>query len=108
MLHLSPPKIVAASDYGGMTGRADRPRKLQAIDREAFRDRLQYIREKSGLSKKDFGESIGLSKSNYGQAEAGKRMLTVDQIFAIFVVYGVPIEYLLIGREVDLPERFRH
>lgn len=83
------------------------PRSPHTIDRDAFRKRLQWVRERSGMSKKDFGESIGMPKGNYGQVEAGNRMLTVDQMYNLYVVHGVPLEYLLMGRETELPERFR-
>lgn len=94
-------------DYEGMTQGTPPPRKLHTVDREAFRYRIQYVREKSGLSKKDFGESIGMPKGNYGQVEAGNRLLTVDQMYNLYMVYGIPMEYLLVGRETDLPEKFR-
>jgi DNA-binding transcriptional regulator YiaG len=92
----------------GMTERTSPPRKLQQIDRDAFRLRIAYIREKTELSKKDFAESIGISKSNYSQVESGNRMLTVDQIYNVFVIYGIPMEYLIAGQETNLPDRFRH
>jgi len=86
-------------DYGGMTQTTPPPRQIHTVDRDAFRLRLQYTREASGLSKAAFGESIGLSKSNYGQVEAGNRLLTVDQIYNLFMIHGVPMEYLVAGRE---------
>ncbi|WP_416588841.1 MULTISPECIES: helix-turn-helix domain-containing protein [unclassified Phaeobacter] len=90
-----------------MSDHTNPPRKLQQVDRDAFRLRLNYIRERTGLSGKDFAESIGISKSNYSQVEKGNRMLTVDQIYNIFVIYGVPMEYLIAGQETNLPEKFR-
>lgn len=92
----------------GMTQCPMLPRKKLEIDREAFRRRITFVRERLGLSKTDFAESIGLSKSNYGQIEKGNRMLTVDQVYAVWVVHGVPMEYLMAGREAELPERFRN
>lgn len=93
--------------HPAMQGIKSPPRQLQTVDRDAFRARLQWVRERTGLTKAAFADSIGITRSNYSQAEAGKRMLTVDQIFNIYVVYGVPMEYLLIGRETGLPEQFR-
>jgi len=77
------------------------------VDRAAFQRRITFVRERTGLAKQAFAASIGVSKSNYTQVEMGNRMLTVDQIFRVFVVYGVPMEYLLAGQETNLPERFR-
>ena len=60
------------------------------------------------MSKSDFADSIGVTKSNFRQVELGNRMLTVDQIYNLFVIHGVPMEYVLAGKEIDLPERYRH
>jgi len=90
-----------------MTTGTTPPRSNDIVDREAFTRRLIYIREKLGMSKKDFGESLGVTKSNYSQVEKGERMLTVDQLYRLFIVYGVPMEYLLVGQETRLPELFR-
>ena len=91
----------------GMTTAPMPPREYSTVDREAFARRLTYVREKLGLSKKDFAESIGITKSNYTQVEKGERMLTVDQIYRAFIVHGVPMEYLLVGQETRLPESLR-
>ena len=90
-----------------MTDPATPPRQILSVDREAFRDRLVYIRKKTGMSAQDFGASIGLPKGNYSQVEKGKRLLTVDQIYNVYVRYGVPMEYLIAGQETNLPARFR-
>jgi len=59
------------------------------------------------MTKVAFADSIGITKSNYGQVEKGNRKLSVDQIYNIFIVYGVPMEYVLAGQEANLPEKFR-
>lgn len=92
----------------GMTAGTKPPRDHSAVDRTAFARRLTYVRETLGLSKKDFAESIGITKSNYSQVEKSERMLTVDQLYRLFMVHGVPMEYLLVGQETRLPEIFRH
>jgi len=83
------------------------PRPTQAIDREAFRQRVSWVQEKSEMTKAAFAESIGITKSNYRQVELGKRLLTVEQIYNAFVVHGIPMEYLLTGRQTDLPAKYR-
>ncbi|WP_010137563.1 helix-turn-helix domain-containing protein [Oceanicola sp. S124] len=84
------------------------PRENQSVDREAFARRVTFVREKLGLTKKDFADSIGITKSNYSQVEQGNRMLTVDQLYRCFLVHGVPMEYLLVGQEARLPQIFKH
>lgn len=76
------------------------------VDRDKFLERLIFIRERLEMSKSEFAASIGITKSNYTQVEKGKRMLTVDQVYNLFIVHGVPMEYILAGRTTDLPKRF--
>jgi len=77
------------------------------VDRIGATRRLQRVQEKSGLNKVDFAASIGIAKSNYRMIEVGDRFLTVDQLYRLYMRYGVPIEYILLGLERDLPDRFR-
>jgi len=77
------------------------------VDHDAVRQRVTFIRERLGMTKVAFADSIGITKSNYGQVEKGNRKLSVDQIYNIFIVYGVPMEYVLAGQEANLPEKFR-
>ncbi len=79
----------------------------RTVDRTAVIHRLQHIRQCLELNKTTFAVSIGISKSNYSQIESGARMLTVDQIYTIFMTYGVPMDYLVAGRAENLPGRFR-
>jgi antitoxin component HigA of HigAB toxin-antitoxin module len=59
------------------------------------------------LNKADFAKSIGLSKSNYRQVEVGARLLTVGQIYTLYMTHGVPMEYLLTGQQSSLPSKFK-
>lgn len=77
------------------------------FDRDAATYRVQRIQEKSGLNKVQFAESLGIAKSNYRMIETGDRFFTVDQLYRLYIRYGVPMEYVLIGIEKDLPEKFR-
>lgn len=79
----------------------------QRIDRQNFGARVAAIRERSGLTKKDFAASIGVAQGNYIQVERGERLLTIDQIYTAYLKYGIPMEYFLLGLEANLPERFR-
>jgi len=77
------------------------------FDRDAALYRLQRVQEKSGLTKSDFAASLGIAKSDYRMVEVGDRFLTVDQLYRLYMRHGVPMEYIVLGHEKDLPERFR-
>lgn len=83
------------------------PKTTAQVDFDAVTERLIYIRKRLGYNKTDFAKSIGITKSNYGQIENRKRKLSVDQIYRIFVVHSVPMEYLLAGQVTNLPEKLR-
>lgn len=83
------------------------PRRMPTVERSIVAQRLLFIRERLGVNKTQMAESIGMSKSNYGQVEAGNRMLTVDQMYCLFVIHGVPMEYTIAGLETNLPVQFR-
>lgn len=90
-----------------MGAQPHKPIRPIRFDRTDFVKRLVFIRERLGLTKSAFAESVGITKSNYTQVEAGRRMLTVDQMYALFMVHGVPIEYLMCGQELNLPDKFK-
>jgi hypothetical protein len=90
----------------GMPESNDSPHPPQ-IDREAFRARVAWVQCRSGLNKVEFAASIGLSKSNYRQVELGSRLLTVGQIYTLYMTHGVPMEYLLTGQQSGLPDKFK-
>lgn len=102
-----PSTALAWCHHRAMTYEPQIPRENQSVDRVAFARRVTFVREKLGLSKKDFADSIGITKSNYSQVEQGNRMLTVDQIYRCFLVHNVPMEYLLVGQEARLPDAFK-
>jgi phage repressor protein C with HTH and peptisase S24 domain len=60
--------------------------------------RYNHIREKAGLSKKDFAESLGLSFSMNYQISSGKIKLPRDLLDRLVKVYNVNLHWFLTGQ----------
>jgi SOS-response transcriptional repressor LexA len=61
-------------------------------------ERYNFIREKSGLSKKDFAESLGLSVSMNWQIASGRVKLPRDLLDRLADTYDVNLHWFLTGK----------
>jgi SOS-response transcriptional repressor LexA len=61
-------------------------------------ERYSFIREKTGLSKKDFAESLGLSASMNWQIAAGRLKLPRDLLDRLAQVHNVNLHWFLTGK----------
>ena len=60
-------------------------------------ERYNFILEKSGLSKKDFAESLGLSLSMNYQISSGRIKLPRDLLGRLSSVHGVSLQWFITG-----------
>ena len=60
-------------------------------------ERYNFLREKSGLSKKDFAESLGLSLSMNYQISTGRLRLPRELLERLSSVYSVNLHWFLTG-----------
>ena len=71
-------------------------------------ERYNFIRDKLGLSKKDFGDSLGLSTSMNSQVSTGRVRLPRELIGRLFELYNVNLTWFLTGQGLsgldDAPE----
>jgi SOS-response transcriptional repressor LexA len=61
-------------------------------------ERLNFIREKSGLSKKDFAESLGLSYSMHYQISSGLIKVPRNLLDRLADTYNVNLHWFLTGK----------
>ncbi|GHV95691.1 hypothetical protein AGMMS50293_20110 [Spirochaetia bacterium] len=61
-------------------------------------ERYNFIREKSGLSKKDFAESLGLSVSMNSQISSGRLKLPRNLLDRFADAYNVNLHWFLTGK----------
>lgn len=66
-----------------------------------FAKRLQWLREKRGVSRMVLGELCGLNKNQIGRYERGERKPSADALCALAEYFGVTVDYLLCREEED-------
>ncbi len=59
--------------------------------------RFSKIREKLGVSQKDFADSLGVQKSVVSEIESGKRELSKNVMIALMIKFNVSTDWLLTG-----------
>ena len=63
--------------------------------------RMREIRLSSGLTQKQFAESLGMSREGYQKVERGENNLSLDVLERMKSIYGISSDYLLYGELKD-------
>lgn len=61
---------------------------------QTFGERLQYLREKRGMSRAVLSELCGLSRNMIARYERGEQKPGLDSLSALADFFGVSIDYL--------------
>jgi transcriptional regulator with XRE-family HTH domain len=64
-------------------------------------DRFRSIRTKTGLSQKDFAETLGVSQSAIAEIERGSREPSRNIMVALAGTYHISLDWLLLGAELS-------
>lgn len=59
-----------------------------------FAERLQYLRERQGISRRVLSELCGLSKNTIARYERGEREPTLSALTELADFFDIPIDYL--------------
>ena len=62
---------------------------------QTFPERLQYLREKRGISRFVLSELCGLGKNQIARYERGERVPNADALVALSDFFEVSVDYLL-------------
>ena len=62
---------------------------------QTFAERLQFLREKRGISRSVLSELCGLGKNQIARYERGERVPNADALVALSDFFEVPVDYLL-------------
>lgn len=74
-------------------------------DIEKSGKRIRQLRIKNGLTQEKAAAALNIDQSYYGRIEAGKRGCSVDLFIQLSALFGVSLDYLILGRYLDsLPE----
>lgn len=63
--------------------------------------RIKELRKKRGLTQEQLGEAVGLSYKTINYIENGVRGTTIDNMEIMADYFGVSIDYLVRGKELD-------
>lgn len=64
-------------------------------------DRIRKLRVKSGLSQEQAAERLGLTAGSLSRIERGQRGCSVELLACIGALYGVSMDYLVLGRQLE-------
>lgn len=62
---------------------------------ETFAERLQWLREKKGISRRVLSELCGLNKNQIARYERGEQAPNLASLVALADYFGVSVDYLL-------------
>jgi len=67
--------------------------------------RIRQLRSESGLTQEKAANALNVDQSYYGRIEAGKKGCSVDLFIQLSTLFGVSLDYLILGRCLgDLPK----
>ncbi|CAM1341804.1 XRE family transcriptional regulator [Tenacibaculum aestuarii] len=66
--------------------------------------KLKELRKEKNLSQKELSSLIKIDSSQYGKIERGVLKPTLEQLIEISSIFGVSIDYLLLGKEQNKPK----
>lgn len=71
------------------------------MTKELIGERIEKLRHEHNMSRKQFGEIIGVSEQHLGLVEKGIRGLSVDSIVKICNRMNASADYLLLGADLS-------
>ena len=72
-------------------------------DTEECGKRIRQLRLKSGLTQEQTANAVNVNQSFYGRIESGKKGCSVDLFIQLSVLFGVSLDYLVLGRYLREP-----
>ena len=72
--------------------------------------RIQNLRKQKGMTQEQLAEKLNISVSNLGKIETGYSGVSIDLVIEMAMFFGVSLDYLLLGRELqtdDLKRQIR-
>lgn len=66
--------------------------------------RIAKLRKERGLTQDQLAEKLNISTSNLGKLERGLQGVSIDLLVEISCFFGVSIDYILLGEEIQRQE----
>lgn len=74
------------------------------MDLKQIGERIEKVRIDSKMSRKQFGERVGLTSQYVGMVERGKNSLSIDSLINICHITEISSDYILFGRLLPLSD----
>lgn len=69
-------------------------------------ERIRQLRKEHGYTQEKLAQVLNIDQSFYGRIETGKKGCSVDLFIQLSVLFGVSLDYLILGRYlVDTPKK---
>ncbi len=69
-------------------------------DTKTCGNRIRQLRLESGLTQEKVASALNIDQSFYGRIELGKKGCSVDLFIQISDLFGVSLDYLILGRNI--------
>ncbi len=63
--------------------------------------RIQDLRKSKGLTQEKLADHFNIGLSTLGKIETGYSRIAIDLLIEMAVFFGVPLDYILLGRETQ-------
>ena len=60
--------------------------------------RIRQLRIQNGLTQEEIAETLNIDRSFYNRIEAGKKGCSIDLFVQLSELFGVSLDYLIVGR----------
>ena len=70
-----------------------------------FETRLYELRKKAGLSQEELANLVGVSRQAVQKWEAGTSRPDLDNLTALARYFNVTLDWLITGREAEVPQK---
>ncbi len=70
--------------------------------------RIQKLRKKKAMTQEQLADKLNIATSTIGKIERGQQGLSIDLVIEIAMFFGVSLDYILLGREIQTDSFKRH
>ena len=71
-------------------------------DIEKCGKRIRQLRIQKGLTQEKTANALNIDQSFYGRVETGKKGCSVDMFIQLSILFGVSLDYLILGRCLEI------
>ena len=74
---------------------------MQSIDLKKIGNEIKVRRVKQGIQQTALAEMLDITQTHLSNIENGAKPCSIDLLIRLSEIYGVSLDYLVLGRDVD-------